>query len=58
MSGEKKGFFALAREEARRRKEARGEKDLNTYVLRCPDCGAPRQGKDLKCRFCGGKTTE
>lgn len=29
-----------------------------THVLTCPDCGAPRQGDDLACVYCGGKTTE
>ena len=49
------GFFARAREIAKRDADPRPSR---TYVLRCPDCGAPRQRADLDCRFCGGKTTE
>lgn len=29
------------------------------YVLACPACGAPRASRDdLRCRSCGGHTTE
>lgn len=40
------------------RKARTPEKARQSHVLTCPDCGAPREGNDLTCRYCGGKTTE
>ena len=43
----------IAKHKAQRPAEAR-----KSHVLTCPDCGAPREGTDLTCRYCGGKTSE
>lgn len=40
------------------KKKKPAHKPRSSHVLTCPDCGAPREGRDLTCRYCGGKTTE
>ena len=54
---ERRSAFGNAVRIAKRKAEAPPQA-RRSHVLTCPDCGAPREGTDLTCRYCGGKTTE